>query len=601
MSVFTKINTEWNFKELISEETQDAIDTELKKIEAAVNKFVKNWKENDEFLKNPIILKKALDEYEELHRKFGTSGKVGLYIHLKRHIDSENTEVKARYNKIDEFGIKMSNEIQFFELRLAKISEEKQREFLSKDELVEYNHFLERLFAQSKHLLSEPEEKILNLKEATSMSNWTKMTSEFLAKQERYILTVDGKKEKVSFTKIMGKIDDKNKAVRDSAAAALNDIFRSLIDVGERELNSVLANKKVNDELRNYSRPDIERHLHDDIDTEVVDSLVETVSKRFDIPKKFYELKAKLLGLPKLAYHERNLTYGNVDKKYSYKETLELVYKVLNDIDPEFGEILKKFNDEGQIDVFPRKGKDSGAFCTIYLTTTPTYIMLNHNERLNDVLTLAHETGHGINHELMKKQNQLNYSLPISTAEVASTFMEDFVLAELMKSADEEMRLALMMMKLNDDVSTIFRQIACYKVETDLHAAYREKGFLSKEEIGEIFLKNMKAYMGDFVSYDEGSENWWLYWSHIRYFFYVYAYSSGLLISKSLQNEVKNDPEFIQRIKEFLRAGSSKSPKEIFAAMGLDITDKNFWNKGLDEVEVLLKETEELARKLGVL
>ena len=156
-----------------------------------------------------------------------------------------------------------------------------------------------------------------------------------------------------------------------------------------------------------------------------------------------------------------------------------------------------------------------------------------------------------------------------------------------------------MMNKLNDDISTIIRQVACYMFEQELHKNFREKGYLSKEEIGKLFAKHMKNYMGDFVEQSKGSENWWVYWGHIRNFFYNYSYASGLLISKSLQSSVKENPKFIENVKEFLSTGGSKSPKYIFEKIGINIADKDFWDKGLEEVEKLLNETEKLAKKLG--
>jgi oligoendopeptidase F len=156
-----------------------------------------------------------------------------------------------------------------------------------------------------------------------------------------------------------------------------------------------------------------------------------------------------------------------------------------------------------------------------------------------------------------------------------------------------------MMMRLNDEVSTIFRQVACYRFEQELHDHFGQKGYLSKEEIGKLFQKHMASYMGDSVEQSPGSENWWVYWGHIRSFFYVYSYASGLLISKSLQNSVKKEPRFIEKVKEFLSAGLSDSPKNIFLRLGINITDKGFWNKGIEEVETLLSETIHLAVKLG--
>ncbi len=177
--------------------------------------------------------------------------------------------------------------------------------------------------------------------------------------------------------------------------------------------------------------------------------------------------------------------------------------------------------------------------------------------------------------------------------------MEDFVLEEIRKDADDELKLSINVMKLGNDISTIFRQVAFYNFEAELHNNFRAKGYLSKEEIGKLFQKHMSSYMGSAVEQSEGSENWWVYVSHFRYFFYVYSYASGLLISKSLQSEVKNNPKFIFKVKEFLSTGVSDSPKNIFAKLGIDITDKKFWEKGIAEIENLLAETESLAKKLG--
>jgi oligoendopeptidase F len=228
--------------------------------------------------------------------------------------------------------------------------------------------------------------------------------------------------------------------------------------------------------------------------------------------------------------------------------------------------------------------------------------MLNYTDNLTEVRTIAHEMGHAINGELSSSaQNSLNADYPTSTAEVASTFMEDFVLEELLKTADNETKLSILMNKLNNDISTIFRQIAFYRFEQELHQQFRDKGFLSAEDIGQLFQSYMRDYMGDFVDQPDSARNWWTYVSHFRYFFYVYSYASGLLISKSLQASVKQDPKFIIKVKEFLSAGSSDSPKNIFAKMGIDITVKSFWEQGIAEVEKLLDEAESLARKLGKL
>lgn len=592
--------TEWDLTSLYKSDNDPNMQRQRKLVEQKSYEFINAWKDRTDYLEDPLVLRQALDQYEAWKRSYGTDGNEGYYFWLRTQQDQNDPTLKAKFNKIEEFSKKIENDSQFFYLRIARIKPADQKLFLEHAALVRYRHFLERIFAESRFHLSEPEEKILNLKSATSSSNWTKMTSGFLSKETRTIVAENGGKKNKAFSEIIGLMNNKNKAVRDSAAKAFNDILQKHVETAEAELNSVLANKKIDDELRGAPRPDALRHLADDIESEVVDSLLEAVSMRFAISRQYYALKAKLLKVKTLKYHERNVEVGVVAKRYPYAKASGLVHTALGRLDTQFGDIFAGFLKNGQIDAYPKKGKDSGAFCIHHLITQPTFILLNHTGKLHDVLTIAHEFGHGINNELIReKQHALDFGTPTSTAEVASTFMEDFVLEEILHEADDELRLAIMMQKLNDDVSSIFRQVACYRFEQDLHAQFRKSGYLSKEEIGKLFQKHMAAYMGSAVEQSLGSENWWVYWNHIRYFFYVYSYASGLLISKSLQNSVKKDPAFVIKVKEFLAAGLSDSPKNIFSRLGIDIADKRFWNRGLDEVETLLKETTRLAEKLG--
>lgn len=592
-------NTQWDFSSLWNDDDPDLANKKRAEHEKKTYEFINKWKDRTDYLEDPKVLREALDEYEEWGRNYGIQGDEGYYLGLRLYLEQDVPEIKARYNKIHDYIVKVQNDIQFFEIRVSKIPKDKQNIFLEAVELKDYKHFLETSFNEARFLLSEPEEKILNLKAKVSYSNWIQMVEEFLSKEEREVIDEDGTTKMKSFNQILSLTNSKNKKVRDFAFNVINEIFYKFEDVATAEINSVLENKKVNDELRKMERPDLGRHVADDIDTEVVDTLVKAVTKRFDQAHKYYELKAKLLGVDKLDYNDRNIEYGEVDKKYEFSEAVELVNKVFSDLDPEFSNIFKKFLSDGLVDVFPKKGKGGGAFCAGDRLTNSTYILLNHTDQLRDVVTLAHEVGHGINNELMrKKQNSLNFDTPVSTAEVASTFTEDFVLDELLKKADDEMKLSILMSKLNDLISTIHRQIACYNFEWDLHQEFRNIGHLSKEQIGEIFQKNMSAYMGEFVRQSDGTQNWWIYWSHIRRFFYVYSYASGLLIAKSLQKSVKEDPQFISEVKEILSAGTSDSPKNIFKKVGIDITQEDFWDKGLDVVDKLLVQTEELARKL---
>jgi oligoendopeptidase F len=591
---------EWDLSALFLNDSDPRIEEGMKRVEAGSYRFIRKWKGRRDYLTDPRVLREALEEYEEWRRKCGSDGDAGYYFWLRTEQDQNSPELKARFNKVEEFSRRIENDMQFFQLRISKIPRSRQRDILGFRGLMPYRHFLERIFAEAKYLLSEPEEKVLNLKSSTSYSNWIKMTSGFLAREERRVRLEHGRSGSKNFSQIVSLLNSRERKVRDSAARAFNGILARHADVAEAEINSVLAHKKTDDDLRRMARPDLSRHIADDIESVVVDALVTAVSSKFDIPARFYRLKSRLMGVRRLRYHERNVPYGKIGASYSFAASCRLIRRVFGNLDAEFADIFEELLAKSRIDVYPRKGKTGGAFCAHHLISQPTYILLNHTDELSDVLTLAHELGHGINNELIRtRQNALNFGTPTSTAEVASTFMEDFVLQEIIAKAGDESRLAIMMKKLDDDVSTIFRQIACYLFESELHAAFRNKGYLSKEDIGKIFGRHMADYMGNAVEQSKGSENWWVYWSHIRYFFYVYSYAGGLLISKSLQKSVKTTPGFVVKVKEFLAAGLSDSPRSIFLRLGVDIGDAAFWDRGLSEVDQLLRETESLARRLG--
>jgi len=566
-------------------------DVSFVEVTKATQKFVEKWRDREDYLQDPKILKEALDEYNDWEEKYAGGGDEVYRVVLENALNQNNPELKAKYNKYHETIVDLYNSIQFFSLKIAKIPPENQQKFLNASELQDYRYFLEGQFKIAKYLLSDKEEKILNLKSKVSYGNWVDMTSSFLSKEER-----DGK----SFSEITNLLSDGNKETRDQAVQWFNEILEKHLDTGEHEINSVLETAKVDQKLRGYKRPDESRHIGDDIDTEVVDALLEAVVSNFDISQKYYELKARLFDVEKLEYHERNVPFGKAEKEYSFDAAVDLVSGTFENLNAFFADIFRDYVTNGHFDVYPKKDKVSGAGCWSSLKTQPSFIHLNFAGKLRDVTTIAHEMGHAIHHKLITRAQPAIYcDVSLITAETASTLMEDFVTQEILKSADAELKLALQMEQLNDLVSSIQRQVACYKFEQELHATFREKGYLSKEEIGEIFQKHMKFYMGDFVEQSEGSQNWWLYWSHIRRFFYVYSYASGLLISKSLQKEVKSNHDFINEIKRVLSFGTSMSPKEAFAEIGIDIGNPEFWTQGLNEERELLEDTWTLAKKLG--
>jgi len=590
----------WNLTDLYKSDQDPQMEKDFEKNIKQNYTFINKWRNRSDYLKDPKILKEALDEYNELVEKYGIGGSVDYYLSLRNLQDQNNKNIIKKLKQVEKKELEIINDSQFFELKISKISQTQQKIFLNSKLLKPYKHYLERLFAISKHLLSDKEEKILNLTSSPAYSNWVDMTEQFLSRETIKIIDEEGRKQTIPLSANKKYLKSKKQEVRDIASRETLKAYEKWSDVAEHEINSVLEKKRVEDQLRNHERPDQSRHIADDISTKTVDAMLYSVTKMFSTPQKFYELKAKLFKKKKLNYFERYLPYGEIDKTYSFEEAMKINERTFTKLDSEFKDILTDMYKNGRYDVFPSKGKRGGACCISTLKTLPTYVLLNHVDNLGSVLTIAHETGHAINSYLnFNKQKGLNTGTPLSIAEVSSTFFEDFVLEDIAKDLDDQAKLSLLIKKLDDDISSIHRQVACYRFEQELHNKFREEGFLSKERISKIFTKHMVAYMGDFVKQEKGSEYFWVIWSHIRTFFYVYSYANGLLISKALQRMVKENPKDISKVKKMLSTGTSQSPEEMFKEIGIDITKKEFWEKGLQEIENTYQKAYALAKKLG--
>lgn len=561
------------------------------------DKFKDKWEKDQSYLENPEKLKEALDELEKISEEFSSGGSEHLYYWLKQELDQSDTETRRRYLDIDKFSKDQGNKILFFSVSLSKVSEEKRKEFLVKSTLEKYKPFLEDFFENAKYILSEKEEKILSLKQSASYEMWVNMLKSLLSKEKRKSLDEDGTKKEFVYPELLNLMRSQNKKVRVSAKESFEDILQKYEDVAEFELNAVLEEAKINDELRGFERADESRMKEDLIDLEFINAILEAVKEKFSISREFYTLKAKLMGKKKFGYFERNAEIKKIDKNFDAEKAVEIVKTVFSNLDKEFLKIFDDMLGSGKIDFFPKAGKNGGAFCIHSKLRDPVYVLLNHAGKLRDVAVIAHEMGHAINGTLMKKEGPFYYENSKSTAEVASTFMEDFVYKEVFNELNEEERFYLKVMKLEDDISSILRQIALYLFELELHEIYRKEGYLSKEKIGQLFVKHMSEYMGESVEM-QNAHLWWIYWEHIRMYFYVYSYASGLLISKAMQKKYNEDNSFIEKIKVFLSTGTSKKPREIFKELGIEIS-KEFFLEGLSELEQELKEIKILGKKLG--
>lgn len=595
-----KLPTKWDLSELGSSLDDPRFIKERARIKRAHKAFEKKWKDTNDYTKKASVLREALDDYERLAR---IGGAEGLYLFFRSSLNSSDTKIQAAMARYRDVINDVSDHIRFFELSLGKISQPQQKKLLKAPTLTPYHNYLKGIFDASRYLLSEKEERILDMKSSVSSGNWVNMLEEFLYAETRKVPIETAKGKKVvtreqTLDELLKLSRSKNQEVSEKATEAIQDILLQHKNVAEKELNSFLENKKIDDELRGVKRPDSIRHLSEGIETTAVDSLLKVVSDNFKLSRDYYQFKAKLVGVKKFTYWNRLQEYGAITQEYPYKKSVDIVNRALSRIHPEFSDIFKSFINGGQIDVYPKKGKRGGAFCASEYDFK-VRIFLNHKNNFRDVSTLAHEMGHGIHAVKASIENTLNYHPPTCTAEVASTFCEDFVIEEVIKDADDESRLNIMLNHLEDKMATIFRQVAAYSFEYELHETYRKSGYLTEKEIGKIFNKHMRSYLGPRVTLDEHSGRGWMYWSHFRSPFYVYSYAMALLVSQAVNKRFKDNPEYMKQIQDFYSTGSSLSPKEIYANLGMDINSEALWQEGINEVKSLFSETKKLARKLG--
>ncbi len=589
--------TKWNLSDFYKSDTDPQIDLDVDSFKTKAEAFISKWKARSDYMSSADGLLELLVEIEDL-RSFGSEP--FYYLYLRRNQDDKNEYIKAKSNKIEEISTKISNDLEFLTQNISRLPKDKQELFLSDKKLTNYHYALKNMFETAKYKLGEEAEQVDNLLSKLAFSDWTTMVEEKLSGNTKSVALENSIKKKYTYTQLFPFIENKDKEIRHKAAKAINAIMREVAEFALYELNAVLAYKKIEDDLRKYSRPDASTLISDDIDFDVIDALLDVVSANNTQAHAFYEFKARLLGLPFLEYYERGLSYGDITKDYTFDDGVTIVNKVFEKLDKDFSDIFISLLKGGKFDVFPELGKSGGAFCLPMNKNFPAFILLNHTNKLDDVTTIAHEMGHAINNVyMMRAQTEFNVGSSLATAEVASTFMEDFVYTHLLEGVSDEDRLTLLIKKLDVVFSAIHRQVACYKFEQSLHTAYRQTGYISQENIGQLFTKHMSAYMGPAVKQTAGSENWWVYWSHIRSFFYVYSYASGHLISMSMQRKLREDKTFINEIKKFLSSGISRSPKDIFLDLGIDISSKVFWEEGMKEIDTMYQEAVSLAKKLG--
>lgn len=584
-----KVQTDWNLGHLYKSPNDPQVDKDINDAEKAYANFAKKYSKNTKYLTSDDALKKALKDYETLSEL--PASKSAFYLHLAGDLNSFDEKIKSKANLVSQRLQKIGNTVMFFDINLAKVSPKQQAVFLKSKKLQKYKYFLTKIFENSKFLLTEAEEKILSLKSLTSSHMWMKAVGSIKSKQ-----TVKHKGKNIPLPEAESlirqlplqkdRVELQNKVMQ---------VYYSISEIAEAELNAIVTDKKINDELRGFKEAYDSTILSYDNDEKTVLSLIKTVTENFKISQKFYKLKTKMLKVDKLYYADRGVSVGNTKTKYNYRDSYKMLLELFTKVDPKFGEILKTFVENGQIDAFPKVGKKGGAYCSHH-HNSPTYVLLNHTDSMDSLSTFAHEMGHAIHSEFTKSQPSFYQDYSMSTAEVASTLFEYFLFYDLFEKMSDEEKIIALHDKIQDDISTVFRQIACFNFELEMHNTIRKNGNMSKEELASTMNKHMKSYMGD-INFGEKDGYFFVGWPHLRYFFYVYSYAFGQLTSKVLYQKYKEDKNYVEKIKQFLSTGSSMSPEDTFKAIGLDLRNPEFWKNGMKEIENDIKLLEKLISK----
>ncbi|PCI30112.1 hypothetical protein COB55_00965 [Candidatus Wolfebacteria bacterium] len=584
-----KIKTEWDLSHLYSSLTDPKLEKDMQLIEKTAIAFEKKYTKNTAYLKDSKKMLQLLKEFEGLPLMVN---KPLYYLNNRAQVNSSDSDVAAKLAQYTNRETAVGENTRFVRLSIGKIAVKIQKNFLKSPELKTYHYMLSQIFKNAKYNLSEKEETILGRVQEPASDMWERGFGKMLASQ---VIRYKGKD--VPISEALGLIAEKPKKERLTLHTKITDALLTIAPVAEMEINAIYAFKKIDDELRGAKTPYEQTVVKYENDMKVVESLVDLVTKRYDISKRFYKLKAKILGQKKLHISDRAAPIGSVKQTYSFEESLARVGDAFELFDPQCKKWLDNYATEGLIDVFPKKGKRGGAYSwTIYGISPLTF--LNHTNGFRSVMTLAHEAGHAFHSEYANRaQTPLNAGYSFATAETASTFFENVFFDKLYAELSPKEKIVALHDRISDSVATVFRQISFFNIEKELHGRVREEGHVTHGDIAGVALKHLKAYTGPVFDYDKTDGYYFTYVPHFRYFFYVYSYAYGGIISRALYEKYKSGELSAEQIKEIFKAGGSKSPEDIFKSVGIDTRNPKFFESGLKAIENDILELEKLMKE----
>ena len=579
---------EWNLDDLYTAETAPELIRDMAWLEKACADFAADYQGKLAGLSAAEMLQ-AVIRYEAIDI---IAGRIMSYAGLRYYqmtIDSDRAKFMSDcQDKITTF----TTPLVFYGLEFNRIDEADLAEKLSQNsDLARYKPVMDRMRAMKPYQLSDELEKFLHDQSAVGAAAWNRLFDETIAGLS---FTVNGAELTIEGT--LNQLTEQDRSQREAATRELARVFGQHLKTFSRIHNTLAKEKEIEDRWRNMPTPQLGRHLSNHVEPEVVEALRNAVVAAYPrLSHRYYRLKAKWLGLDRMQVWDRNAPLPIDDTRIvSWDEAQATVLDAYAAFDPRMAAIAKPFFTDGWIDAGVKPGKAPGAFSHPTVTTVHPYVMLNYLGKPRDVMTLAHELGHGVHQVLAAGQGELLSSTPLTLAETASVFGEMLTFRKLLAGAKTQAeRKTLLAGKVEDMINTVVRQIAFYDFECKLHAA-RGEGELTPDDINLLWMSVQAQSLGDAFDFVEGYETFWAYIPHFVHSpFYVYAYAFGDgLVNALYAVYEEGDADFKDKYFAMLSAGGSKHHKELLAPFGLDASDPKFWDKGLSMIEGMIDELE---------
>ncbi|MFC0199121.1 M3 family oligoendopeptidase [Paracoccus rhizosphaerae] len=581
---------EWDLTDLYPAPDSPELTGDVQKLDGMVRDFAAAYQGKLANLTPPQMLD-CIRSYEQIDI---LAGRIMSYVGLRYYQNTTDPQRAKQMGDLQGKITDLTTPLVFFSLEFNRIPDETyQAVFTAPDGPARYKPVFDRMRAMRPHQLSDELEQFLHDNSVVGAAAWNRLFDETTA-----ALTFDVEGETLGLEATLNLLTDHDRTRREAGARALASVFTANVGLFSRIHNTLAKEKAIEDKWRKMPTPQYGRHLSNHVEPEVVEALRNAVTAAYPrLSHRYYAMKAKWLGLEKLQVWDRNAPLPTESpRSIDWPEAQATVMDAYAGFLPQLADLAQPFFDKGWIDAAVKPGKAPGAFAHPTVTTAHPYILLNYLGKPRDVMTLAHELGHGVHQRLAAAQGELLASTPLTLAETASVFGEMLTFRALLaKTTDPAQKKALLAGKVEDMINTVVRQIAFYDFECRLHAA-RAEGELTPDDINAIWMQVQHESLGPVFEYMPGYETFWTYVPHFVHSpFYVYAYAFGDGLVNALYAAYEDGlPDFQQKYFDLLKAGGSKHHKELLAPFGLDASDPAFWNKGLSMIEGFIDQLEAL-------